>query len=114
MNGKRFVIQEKTENYKEHICSDGKNPKLQSCTGQIPETVVLDNGMKVTFEFTVIYAYDGSFTNTHVGNTKIILNDEEIQDYNVIRVITIFLQDTYFDYSVYDKPEFIFDSDQEY
>jgi hypothetical protein len=114
MGDKLFGIKEKTENYKEHVCSDGKNPKLQCWTDKIPETVVLDNGMKVTFDFTVLYAYDGSFTYTRVLNTKIILNDEEIQDYNVIRVITNFLQDTYFDYSVYDKPEFIFDTDQEY
>lgn len=109
----KFIIKERTDNYKEHICGDRENPTHQCSIGQIPETVILENGMKATFEYTIIYAYDGSFTSARVGNTKITLNDEEIQDDKLIRDITNFLQDTYFDYSVYDKPEFIFDSDQE-
>jgi hypothetical protein len=108
-----FVIKEKTDNYKEHICGNRENPTHQCFIGQIPETVILDNGMKATFEFSIIYAYDGSYTDKHVGNTKITLNDEEIQDRILIIKITNFLQETYFDYSVYNKPEFIFDSDQE-
>ncbi len=109
----KFVIKEKTDNYKEHICGNRENPTHQCCIGQIPEMVILDNGMKATFEFSIIYAYDGSYTDKHVCNTKITLNDEEIQDDTLIIKITNFLQETYFDYSVYNKPEFIFDSDQE-
>jgi hypothetical protein len=92
-----FVIQEKTENYKQFVCN------LTGCfsdpTDETKETVIFVNGMKATFMFRLYYVHD-YFHYIQIYNMTITTNDEETQDPILKRKISDILHNDYFDTTI--------------
>ena len=98
-----FVIKEKTEHYKQHVCN--LTGFFSDPTDETKETVIFVNGMKATFMFRLYYVHD-YFHYIQIYNTTITNNDEETQDTVIKQKIYDILYANYFDETILSTLEF--------
>jgi hypothetical protein len=107
-----FFIKEKTEHYKQQLCElnteDGTN------TEPTEETIYFNNGMKAIVPFRLYYIWDPESNHQYdytdlyffgVSDMKLSMYDEEILDEKLKNSVYDYIQENYFDYSVFDIDE---------
>ena len=93
-----FYIKEKTEHYKQYIYEITDND-LPITTKITTETVLLSNDIQVIFNFELYCGYECEHFLNFI-TYKILLNNTELQDEKLKKIIIDFVKQNYFDINV--------------